>query len=105
PCDRGLGIYRRLQVESAAQAGAEYAVARGFSQDGVSSAVTSATSYAGVSANPAPVQFCGCASVSGVTTATCGVPCPDTSGPGTYVTVSAQGSYTTLIPYPMFPSV
>jgi len=103
--DLGLGIYRRMQVESAAQAGAEYAVARGFSQDGVTSAVANATNFTGVSANPAPLQFCGCASASGVTTATCGVPCPDTSNPGTYVTVSAQGSYTTLIPYPMFPNI
>src|SRR5947209_15321012 len=97
-CDLGFGIYRRMQVESAAQAGAEYAVARGFSQDGITGAVTRATNFAGVSANPAPVQFCGCATASGVTTATCGVPCADTSNPATYVTVSAQGSYTTLIP-------
>ena len=101
--DLGLGIHRRMQVESAAQAGAEYAIARGFSQDGVTSAVANATSFTGVSANPAPQQFCGCASVSGVAASTCGVPCPDASNPGTYVTVSAQGSYTTLIPYPMFP--
>src|SRR5262245_55621047 len=102
--DLGLGIYRSMQVESAAQAGAGYAVARGYSADGVARAVANATSYAGISASPAPFQFCGCATASGVTTVACTQPCPDGTGAGTYVTVSAQGSYTTLIPYPMFPT-
>jgi Flp pilus assembly protein TadG len=102
--DLGLGIYRSMQVESAAQAGAGYAVARGYSADGVARAVASATSYAGISASPAPFQFCGCATASGVTNIACTQPCPDGGTAGTYVTVSAQGSYTTLLPYPMFPS-
>jgi Flp pilus assembly protein TadG len=102
--DLGLGIYRSMQVEAAAQAGAEYAVARGFSAAGVTSAVASATSLGSVQATPAPVQFCGCASVSGVTGTACGQPCPDGTSPGTYVTVSAQANYNTLLPYPMFPN-
>jgi Flp pilus assembly protein TadG len=102
--DLGFGIYRRMQVESAAQAGAQYAIARGYSPDGVTRAVASATSYAGIMANPAPVQFCGCAAASGVTAAACGQPCPDGNGAATYVTVSAQATYTTFLPYPLFPS-
>jgi Flp pilus assembly protein TadG len=101
--DLGLGIYRSMQVEAAAQAGAEYAVTRGFSAAGVTSAVASATSLGGVQATPAPVQFCGCASAGGVTSMACGQPCPDGTSPGTYVTVSAQANYNTLLPYPMFP--
>ena len=46
--DLGLGIYRSMQVEAAAQAGAEYAIARGFTADGVTSAVASATSFGSV---------------------------------------------------------
>jgi Flp pilus assembly protein TadG len=102
--DLGLGIYRSMQVESAAQAGAEYAIARGYSVDGVTRAVANATSFTGVSADPAPFQFCGCAAASGVTSVTCGLPCPDGTAAGTYVTVSAQGTYNTFLPYPMFPN-
>jgi Flp pilus assembly protein TadG len=102
--DLGLGIYRSMQVEAAAQAGAEYAVVRGFSAAGVISAVASATSLGGVQATPAPVQFCGCASAGGVANTACGQPCPDGTNPGTYVTVSAQANYNTLLPYPMFPN-
>jgi Flp pilus assembly protein TadG len=102
--DLGLGIYRSMQVESAAQAGAEYAIARGYSVDGVTRAVASATSFTGIAANPAPLQFCGCAAASGVTAVTCGQTCPDGTAAGTYVTVSAQGTYNTFLPYPMFPN-
>ena len=102
--DLGLGIYRSMQVESAAQAGAEYAIARGYSPGGVADAVANATSFAGITANPAPFQFCGCASASGVSVAVCGQSCPDGSSAATYVTVSAQGAYTTFLPYPMFPN-
>src|ERR1700730_18569217 len=87
--DLGLGIYRSMQVEAAAQAGAEYAVTRGFSPAGVTGAVAGAASLGGVQATPAPVQFCGCASAGGVTSTVCGQPCPDGTSPGTYVTVSA----------------
>jgi|SRR5882724_715923 len=102
--DLGLGIYRSMQVEAAAQAGAEYVITRGFTASGVTAAIASATPLASIAATPAPVQFCGCASSSGIASATCGTPCPGGSNPGTYVTVSAQASYTPLIPYPMFPS-
>jgi Flp pilus assembly protein TadG len=102
--DLGFGIYRSMQVESAAQAGAEYAIARGYSVDGVTKAVANATSFTGVAANPAPFQFCGCASAAGVTSVTCGQSCPDGTAAGTYVTVSAQGIYNTFLPYPMFPN-
>jgi Flp pilus assembly protein TadG len=102
--DLGFGIYRSMQVEAAAQAGANYAVVRGFTPAGVTSAIASATSLGGVQATPAPVQFCGCASAGGIANAACGQPCPDGTSPGTYVTVSAQANYTTLLPYPMFPN-
>jgi Flp pilus assembly protein TadG len=102
--DLGLGIRRSMQVEAAAQAGAEYAVVRGFSAAGVTGAVASATSLGGVQATPAPVQFCSCASAGGLVSTACGQPCPDGTSPGTYVTVSAQANYNTLLPYPMFPN-
>ena len=94
---------RKMQVQNAAQAGAEYAIAHGFSAT-ISSAVTSATTFAGIAASPAPSQFCGCATSSGVATATCNSTCSGGSVSGAYVTVSAQGTYNTILPYPMIPN-
>ena len=98
--DMGMGFYRKMQVQNAAQAGAQYAAVSGFLASSISSAVVNATPFAGITASPAPSQFCGCASNSGVTNVACGSACPGGSSPGTYVTVSAQGTYTTLFAYP-----
>src|SRR5947209_4776361 len=61
--DLGLGIYRKMQVQTAAQAGAAYAATRGFNATAIANAVTSATSAATIQAQPAPVQYCGCAAI------------------------------------------
>src|SRR5947209_12367080 len=58
--DLGLGGYRQMQVQSAAQAGAEYATVSGFDKNGISAAVTSATPNAAISTSPDPTQFCAC---------------------------------------------
>jgi Flp pilus assembly protein TadG len=102
--DLGTGIYRKMQVQNAAQAGAAYAVAHGFSASSITAAVTNATTFSGISAAPSPVEFCGCPTNSGVTEATCNSTCPDSSLAGTYVTVSSQGTYNTILTYPLIPS-
>lgn len=117
--DLGMGFFRNMQVQNAAQAGAQYAAenvaAYGFNATAISAAVTSATSatqtanFSGISAFPAPFPFCGCPSSAGVTVLYVLPPsnplppctsCPDGSTAGTYVTVSAQGTYYTILPYP-----
>lgn len=102
--DLGLGIYRNMQVQHAAQAGAQYAIAHGYDASSISSAVTNATNFAGISASPAPNQFCGCPSDTGVTSVTCPATCADGAVAGIYVTVSAQATYTTIVPYPLISS-
>ncbi|WFU13882.1 TadE/TadG family type IV pilus assembly protein [Bradyrhizobium sp. CB3481] len=97
--DIGLAVYRKMQVENAAQAGAQYAIARGFNATAISSAVTSATNSSAVSASPEPVQFCGCPTSTGVDGVSCGTVCPGGATAGTYAKVSAQGSYYTLVNY------
>ena len=95
-----------MGLGAAAQAGAEYAMLNGFSTSAISGAVTG--TFPTITANPAPTQFCGCPSQSGVTTASVVSPpcslCADGSKAGTYVSVSAQGTYTTLINYPVIPN-
>ena len=102
--DFGLAIYAKMEVENAAQAGTQYAAVNGYTSSSVSSAVTSATSLSGLSASPAPTEFCGCPSTSGVTTATCGTNCASGAAAGTYVTASAQATYSTIVSYPGIPA-
>jgi len=102
--DFGMGFYRRMQVQNAAQAGAQYAMAHEFNGSSISSietAVRSATAFSGIAPYPAPVQFDGCPSNAGVTSADINSKCPDGSAAGTYVTVSAQNIYRTVLPFPL----
>ena len=102
--DLGLGIYRRMQVQNAAQLGAEYAVAHGFDAGSISSAVSSGSNFPSLSVSPTPTQFCGCPGATGIATSDCASSCPSGGAPGTYVTVSTQGTYNTILRYPMIPN-
>ena len=102
--DFGMAVYRKMQVQHAAQAGAEYAMVHGFSSAAITNSIAAATAMTGITASPAPAQSCGCVSGTTVTTATCGTNCATGAAAGTYVTVSTQGSYTTIIPYPGIPN-
>ncbi len=118
--DLGLGIYTRMQVQNAAQYGATFAAIHGFdppSGNSITSAVTSfignnikVRSFSRISMTSStasaqnPNQFCGCASTSGITAQACTTPCADLSPLGTYVSVSTQGNYTTILPYPLIPN-
>jgi Flp pilus assembly protein TadG len=105
--DLGLAYYANMQVQTSAQVGAQYAVNHGFSTfdaAAISGAVVSATSTTGISATPAPTQFCGCPSGTTLSTATCGTVCADGTGAGTYVQVSASRTHTVVVPYPWLPA-
>ena len=101
--DLGIGIYRKMQVQNAVQAGAQFAVLYGFNADLIAKAVLSATPAQGLTATPAPSKSCGCPTTTSVTVATCGSPCSGGSVARTYVKVFAQNTYTTLLSYPLFP--
>lgn len=101
--DIGFGVYRKMQIEDAAQAGAEWAIRNGFDANEISNAVTSATN-ASIIASPAPAQFCGCATGSSVSPVACGTTCPGGALAGTYATVSAQLTYNTTLNYSIVPS-
>ena len=102
--DLGVGIYENMEVRNAAQAGAQYAVAKGWDSTAIQNAVTGSSSMSGISASPAPAQSCGCASGTTIAAAACGSACPGGATAGTYVTVNAQAQYTPLFAYPGLPS-
>jgi len=101
--DIGLGVYRKMQVEDAAQVGTQYAMRNGFDANAISNAVVSATSFSSITASPAPVQFCGCATGSGISAVSCGTTCPGGAVAGTYTMVSAQATYSSLLNYQIVP--
>jgi Flp pilus assembly protein TadG len=107
--DLGLGAYTKMQVENAAQAGADYALKTGgFNSTNISNAVTNATGLTGVSATPAPSESCACvggtpATITNTTAPPCSTGCAS-GNEGVYVTVNAQASYAPLFPYPAIPS-
>lgn len=110
--DLGALVYTQMQVQLAAQAGAEYAAAHAWDPTGIQAAVTSATPLtqtAGLTITPQPftaqnVQFCGC--VTGTSLTQTWQPCPNprpicaNGAPppqsGVYYTIGATANYTTL---------
>jgi Flp pilus assembly protein TadG len=102
--DLGLGLYQLMEVESAAEAGVQYAALYGFDSNKISGAVTAAAPGLTINLDPTPSQSCGCPSGTAISAATCGSTCPNSEPAGTYVKVSTSSTYNTLIPYPILPS-
>lgn len=97
--DFGGMMYKQLQVGSAAQAGASYALTKGFNATGISSAIAGGTTLT-VSA-AAPTQTCGCPdAISGITSVTCGSTCSDGGLAGNYVTISVSADHDLLFSWP-----
>lgn len=105
--DYGEAAFRSMQVQNAAQAGIQYAAVHGYQVSGITAAVQS-TGAPGISVSSGPTQFCGCPtttnSVPTLTSTPCGSDCADGTVSGTYVTLTAAATYTTLISYPLIPT-
>jgi Flp pilus assembly protein TadG len=102
--DLGVALYENMEIRNAADAGVQYAIAKGWNSTAIQNAVTGATGMSGVSASPVPVQSCGCASGTTIASAACGSVCASGATAGTYVTVNAQAQYATLFSYPGLPN-
>jgi hypothetical protein len=109
--DLGLAYSQQIQVQQAAQAGAQYASLHPWnsnSSTAIANAVTSATGltllpYDPVdkpASNPAPYQECRCLDGSTIGLTSCNsVPCADGAYGGYYVIVHAQAAYSPILPY------
>ena len=95
--DLGRFALQRTWVSYAASAGAEYAVAHGFHADKITTAATSAAPVSGILISPAPSEFYGCATATGVTASTQGATCP--SGTSTGATAGQYVSVTATMPF------
>ena len=101
--DLGMAFYQKMQVEAAAQVGAQYAAVHGWDSTAIQNAITTATALQ-VTAAPAPTTSCGCPTGTAVTPASCATYCPNGQLVGTYVTASAQSTYTPIVPYSLLGS-
>ncbi|HEY8570999.1 TadE/TadG family type IV pilus assembly protein [Phenylobacterium sp.] len=98
--DAGRYIARTIEVNAAAQAGADYAKVAGWNAAGIAGVVRNAAKGS-VTALPAVLSQ-GCA-VSGAIVAPSGARCPEGDLPGRFVTVRAQTTFTPLAPWPAIP--
>jgi Flp pilus assembly protein TadG len=96
--DYGLLVLNKMDVQNAAQAGAQYAIANNsYDSTAISTAATSATTFTAVTATPSP--FCGCPAATAVTY--CAASC-DLCNTGT-CSKSVQGVYVTVKATPVTP--
>ncbi len=124
--DLGAYIYDNMELQLAAQAGAEYAARHQWDPTGIQNAIIAAAPGLNLSLvdqsvpnandvlpspfDPQHVQFCGCASGTTVTQVQCTNPRPmcDATGlqSGVYYTVGAQYTYHTIsgFAYPFLPN-
>ena len=106
--DLGIAFSEEIQVQQAAQAGAEYATLHPWnsnSSTAIANAVTAANNLPGLAATPAPSQTCGCPTGTNVNTVTCGITCSDGQTAGYYAIVNAQAPYSPVLPYSVLGNV
>ncbi len=94
----GFGAYQAMQTQDAAEAGAVYAAEHGWDATGISAAVVNATGASGMTASPAPSEFCGCPTATGVSAIVCTSTCTGGTAPGIYIQVNATLPHPTILP-------
>jgi Flp pilus assembly protein TadG len=97
--DLGMAFSQQMQVQQAAQAGAQYALLHGYNSSAITNAVTAATNLSSVSAAPAPSQSWGCPTGTTIAAAASGSTCANGESAGSYVFVNAQSAYSPVLPY------
>jgi len=96
----GEGVYEAMQVQNAAEAGALYAAKYGWNPAGISAAVVNSTGLSGVTASPAPSEFCGCPAANAIAASACAQACAGRAIAGTYVRINASLTHQTILAYP-----
>lgn len=92
----GFATYEAMQVHNAAEAGLIYASKNGWDQTGIANAVIASSSSSNIQASPAPSQFCGCPTISGLQTVACSATCSNGDAASEYIRIDASLDRTTL---------
>src|ERR1035437_7767647 len=88
--DIAVAVRGLLEVQSAAAAGADYAIVNGWNSTQIVSAITNGTGASGISAQPAPSVAYGCPTGNTIASATSSTICADGLVARSFVTVSAS---------------
>ena len=94
----GFTAYQSLQVQNAVEAGLVYAVKNGNDSSGISKAVVNSSGLVGITAMPAPTQFCGCPSASGIGVTSCSATCAGAHSSGQYLQINAALTRQSIFP-------
>lgn len=98
----GQAFHQQMEVQNAAQAGAQYALRHGWDSASIQNAASAATPVAITTSSS---EGCYCPTASGMGAAvTCQSSCADGTSAGTYVTVDTQSTYTSTLPYSLLGS-
>jgi len=89
--DVGMALFTRAQLQTAAQAGADYAAVRGFDSAKVSAAASGATSTPVTV--PTPVSYYACDVSGTLTTVDAGTTCTSGQTAGRYASVTVNATY------------
>jgi Flp pilus assembly protein TadG len=95
----GYRMFESMQVQNSAEAGALYVSLHGWNSAAISAAVVNATGTSGMTATPAPTQFCGCPAAGAITPTSCGSTCSGGAAAGAYVKVNASLVHQAILPY------
>ena len=107
--DFGTYIYKKMQLQSASRAGAQYAIQTGANSTdstGISDAVFRSSTDLDPGLSVISATFCACAdgSSSAVSDTTgCGGTCPGGDTPALTVQVTVSNTFKTIFPYPGIP--
>jgi len=96
----GFSLYQATQVYNAAETGMVYASKYGWNSAGISAAITNATGMPGITATPAPSQFCGCPGTATVAVVTCSSTCTNGNTPGQYIQINATLVRQSIVSFP-----
>lgn len=97
--DFGMGLWTQMQLESAARAGAQYALIDYADTSGIQNAVTGSSNLT-TAPTPLATTFCECSNGTSVS-------CAGTCASGSvriFVRVTATSSFTPLLSYPGMPN-
>lgn len=93
--DVGMALFIRAQVQTAAQAGVNYAAIDGFNADGITAAATNATSTAVTVGTP--TSFYACDTAGTLTTVSSGTTCSSGLTAAQYASVTVSAQYTPIM--------
>lgn len=107
--DLGTYIYKKMQLQSASRAGAQYAIQSGGNAEdeaGIAAAILASSSDLDAGVGIDAAAFCGCIDGSETPlsdTTGCSTTCPGGDFPGLSVRVTVTNTYTPIFPYPGIP--